>query len=48
MMKKKFIHYPKSGNRMVARHILDYLEKNRLTTPEGVRASLESANASQK
>ncbi|HWM94927.1 MAG TPA: SGNH/GDSL hydrolase family protein [Thermoanaerobaculia bacterium] len=39
MMKKKFIHYPKSGNRMVARHILDYLEKNGLTSPEGVRAA---------
>lgn len=38
MMKKKFIHYPRSGNRMVARHILDYLEKNGLTTPEGVAA----------
>lgn len=32
MMKKKFIHYPKSGNRMVARHILDYLEKERIGT----------------
>ncbi|MFL6199012.1 MAG: hypothetical protein ACJ76J_07535 [Thermoanaerobaculia bacterium] len=39
MMKKKFIHYPKSGNRMVARHILDYLGKNGLATPEGVRAA---------
>ncbi|HVG06687.1 MAG TPA: SGNH/GDSL hydrolase family protein [Thermoanaerobaculia bacterium] len=48
MMKKKFIHYPKSGNRMVARHILDYLEKNRLTTAEGARAALKSVNASQK
>jgi hypothetical protein len=42
-MKKKFIHYPKSGNRMVARHILDYLEKNKLTTPEAV---LKSTSAS--
>jgi hypothetical protein len=39
MMKKKFIHYPKSGNRMVARTILDYLERNRLTTPAEVRAA---------
>ena len=46
MMKKKFIHYPKSGNRMVARHILDYLEKNKLTTAEAVRASLKSTRAS--
>lgn len=37
MMKKKFIHYPKSGNRIVARYVLDYLEKNGLATAEGVR-----------
>ncbi len=43
MMKKKFIHYPKSGNRMVARTILDYLEQNRLTTPEQIRAAMQSA-----
>ena len=40
MMKKKFIHYPKSGNRMVARYILDYLEKERMGT-ERARASRE-------
>jgi hypothetical protein len=48
MIQKKFIHYPKSGNRMVARHILDYLEKNGLTTPEGVRTGLKSASASRQ
>lgn len=42
MMKKKFIHYPKSGNRMVARHILDYLEANRIASPAGVRAALQA------
>lgn len=46
MMKKKFIHYPKSGNRMVARHILDYLEKNGMRTPDGVR--LKMVDASRK
>lgn len=48
MIKKKFIHYPKSGNRMVARHILDYLEKNGLSTPEGAQAGLKSAIASRE
>lgn len=48
MIQKKFIHYPKSGNRMVARHILDYLEKNGLATPEGARAGLKSAIASRE
>lgn len=48
MMKKKFIHYPKSGNRMVARHILDYLETNGLTAPDGVREGLKSARASRR
>jgi hypothetical protein len=43
MMKKKFIHYPKSGNRIVARTILDYLEQNRLTDPEQIRAALAIA-----
>jgi hypothetical protein len=38
MMKKKFIHYPKSGNRMVARHIVDYLEKNGLRRTAGAGA----------
>jgi hypothetical protein len=41
MMKKKFIHYPKSGNRMVARTILDFLESNRLTDPGQVQAALK-------
>lgn len=45
MMKKKFIHYPKSGNRMVARHVLDYLEANRLTSPEAVSAALGSVRS---
>jgi hypothetical protein len=48
MMQKKFIHYPKSGNRMVARTILDYLEQNRLTDPEQVRAALKKENAPRK
>lgn len=48
MIQKKFIHYPKSGNRMAARHILDYLEKNGLTTPEAVRAGLKNTNASRE
>lgn len=48
MMKKRFIHYPESGNRMVARHILDYLEKNGLATPEGARAGAQSASASRE
>ena len=48
MMKKKFIHYPKSGNRMVARHILDSLGTKGLLTPEGVREGLESARASRE
>ncbi|MFP5288438.1 MAG: hypothetical protein ACLGI9_22065 [Thermoanaerobaculia bacterium] len=48
MIQKKFIHYPKSGNRMVARHILDYLEKNGFGTPEGARAGLKSAIASRE
>lgn len=46
MMQKKFIHYPKSGNRMVARHIVDYLEKNGITTPDGVHRKM--ADASRK
>ena len=46
MMKKKFIHYPKSGNRMVAQHILDYLDQNGIRTPDGVRRKM--ADASQK
>lgn len=48
MIKKKFIHYPKSGNRMVARHIVDYLEKNGLATPQGAQAGMKSARASQR
>jgi hypothetical protein len=41
MMKKKFIHYPKSGNRMVARYILEYLDSNGLTaSKEGRKRGL--------
>jgi hypothetical protein len=39
MMKKKFIHYPKSGNRMVARTILDYLEDNGLMVQKNAKKS---------
>jgi hypothetical protein len=48
MMKKKFIHYPKSGNRMAARTILDYLEQNRLTAPEQIRAALQASTGPEK
>jgi hypothetical protein len=36
----RYAHYPKVGNGMVARHLLDYLESNGLTRPEAVREAV--------
>ncbi|HKV07572.1 MAG TPA: SGNH/GDSL hydrolase family protein [Thermoanaerobaculia bacterium] len=42
MVDLKYIHYPRVGNAMVARYLHDVLEKEGLTTPEGVeRAKAE-------
>ncbi len=48
MMQKKFIHYPKSGNRMVAQTILDFLVKNNLTDREGVEAVLRKESVQEE
>lgn len=40
MTKKRFIHYPAEGNQMVGQTVYDYLVRERLTTPEGVRSAL--------
>jgi hypothetical protein len=45
MMKKNFIHYPKTGNQMAAQWIRDVLVQQGLTTPEGVRKALKNTHA---
>lgn len=45
MTKKNFLHYPKVGNQMAAQWLRDELVRNRLTTPEGVRAALKETRA---
>ena len=43
MTKRKFIHYPKGGNEMVAQAVRDYLVAEGLVTPEAVRAAYAKA-----
>lgn len=45
MIKKHFLHYPKEGNQMAARWMHEVLTKEGLTTPEGVRAALQTTKA---
>jgi hypothetical protein len=45
MMEKKFIHYPPSGNRMVARTILDYLQANGLGNVQGIEKARNADRA---
>lgn len=40
MVDLKYVHYPRVGNAMVARHLHDVLEKEGLTTVEGVERAL--------
>lgn len=45
MTRRPFVHYPKRGNRIVARWLHDLLVKEGLTRPEGVRAGLQATHA---
>jgi hypothetical protein len=40
MTRKRFIHYPRQGNRMAARWLHEVMAREGLTRPQGVRAAL--------
>jgi hypothetical protein len=45
LVKRNFIHYPKDGNRMVAKYVRDYLVEARLDRAEGIREALTAMRA---
>jgi len=47
LLKRNFIHYPKDGNRMVAKYVRDYLAQEKLDKAEGVRAALSAKRATK-
>jgi hypothetical protein len=45
MTRKRFIHYPRQGNRMAARWLHEEMARQGLTRPQGLRAALAATRA---